>query len=236
MPEVGFAADLESAYAVYAEQGCFCMPELFTAAECDRIIAASGELPTACDGSFVPMMNVHKRGGVFVEAMAKPVVLDIMDQLVHGKANGLHSQFYFTPPHRAGLGTHQDNYFVEAPEDAFASAWIALVDIGPENGGLYVFAGSHREGPLPVRKVAAEGKDKRQAVYEETVVPPCYPPVDVRVARGSVVFLHGYVVHGSHQNRSDANRYVLLNTYIRSKEHFRPGNTAKREEFELARS
>ncbi len=181
-------------------------------------------------------MNVHKRGGEFVAAMAKPEVLSIMDRLVHGKANGLHSQFYFTPPHRAGLGTHQDNYFVEAPEDAFASAWIALVDISPENGGLYVFPGSHREGPLPVRTVHAEGRDKRQTVYEETVVPADYPRVDLRVARGSVVFLHGYVVHGSHQNRSTANRYVLLNTYLRTKENFRPGNTARREEFELVRS
>jgi ectoine hydroxylase-related dioxygenase (phytanoyl-CoA dioxygenase family) len=236
MPEVSFAADPDRAYAVYAEQGYFCEPGVFSAVECDRIIAASGELPTACDGSFVATMNVHKQGGVFVAAMAKPAVLTIMDRLVHGKANGLHSQFYFTPPHRAGLGTHQDNYFVEAPADAFASAWIALVDIGPENGGLYVFAGSHQEGPLPVRTVGAEGQDKRQAVYEETVVPPRYAPADIRVGRGSVVFLHGYAVHGSHQNRSRGNRYVLLNTYLRSKEHFRPGNTAKREEFELARS
>jgi ectoine hydroxylase-related dioxygenase (phytanoyl-CoA dioxygenase family) len=236
MPEPSFATDPERAYAIYAEQGYFCEPGLFSATECERIIAASGDLPTAHDGSLVPTMNVHKRGGVFVAAMANPAVLGIMDRLVHGKANGLHSQFYFTPPHRAGLGTHQDNYFVEAPADAFASAWIPLVDIGPENGGLYVFAGSHREGPLPVRTVGAEGQDRRQAVYEETVVPARYRPVDVQVARGSAVLLHGYVVHGSHQNRSGANRYVLLNTYIRSKEHFRPGNTAKREEFELARS
>lgn len=236
MPEVSFATDPQRAYAAYAEEGYFCEPGLFSPAECDRIIAASAELPTACDGSFVPTMNVHKRGGVFVAAMGKPAVLDIVDRLVHGKANGLHSQFYFTPPHRAGLGTHQDNYFVEAPGDAFASAWIPLVDIGPENGGLYVFAGSHREGPLPVRTVNAAGQDKRQAVYEETVVPPRYGRVDIKVARGSAVLLHGYVVHGSHQNRSGDNRYVLLNTYIRTKERFRPGNTAKREEFELARS
>jgi ectoine hydroxylase-related dioxygenase (phytanoyl-CoA dioxygenase family) len=236
MPELSFAVDPERAYAVYGEQGYFCEPGLFSTVECDRIIAASAELPTARDGSFVPTMNVHKQGGEFVAAMAKPAVLNIMDRLVHGKSNGLHSQFYFTPPHRVGLGTHQDNYFVEAPENAFASAWIALVDIGPENGGLYVFAGSHREGPLPVRTVKAEGRDKRQTVYEETVVPAGYAPINIRVARGSVVFLHGYAVHGSHQNGSAVNRYVLLNTYIRSKERFRPGNTAKREEFELVRS
>jgi phytanoyl-CoA hydroxylase len=230
-----FRTDPEEAYSLYQERGFFCEPPMFSGAECERIIAAAMRLPTALDGSFVPTMNVHKMDAVFVEAMARPELLRVMDRLVHGRANGLHSQFYFTPPQRAGLGYHQDNYFVEAKPDAFASAWIALVDITPENGSLYVYAGSHREGKLPVRSVNAEGKDKRQTVYEESIVPAGYPSVDLYVERGSVVLLDGYVVHGSHQNRSSGNRYVLLNTYIRTQEKFRPGQTAKREEFELAR-
>jgi ectoine hydroxylase-related dioxygenase (phytanoyl-CoA dioxygenase family) len=235
MASVTFIDDPERAYAVYMEQGYFCEPSMFSPAECDRIIAAAGHLPSALDGSMTPTMNVHKLGGVYLDAMSKPAVLQIMDRLVHGKANGLHSQLYFTPPERAGLGYHQDNYFVEAKGDAFASAWIALVDITPDNGGLYAYVGSHKEGKLPVRSVNAEGKDKRQTVYEETVVPPVYKTADIFVKRGAVVFIHGYVVHGSYQNHSKDNRYVLLNTYIRAKEHFRAGQTAKREEVELAR-
>jgi hypothetical protein len=228
-------ADREKAYAAFMEQGYFCEPSVFSGAECERIVAASRQLPTALDGSMAPTMNVHKLGPPFLDAMSKPEILHVMDGLVHGRANGLHSQFYFTPPGRAGLGCHQDNYFVEAREDAFASAWIALVDVTPENGGLYVYVGSHKEGKLPVRTVGAEGKDKRQTVYEETVVPPGYAASDLIVKRGSVVFIHGYLVHGSHQNRSEGNRYVLLNTYIRAKEPFRAGRTARREEFDLTR-
>jgi len=235
MTSPSFRSDPDGAYALYQEQGFFCEPPIFSAAECERIIAASRRLPAARDGSLVPTMNVHKMDAIFLAAMARPEVLEIMDRLVHGKANGLHSQFYFTPPERAGLGSHQDNYFVEAKPDAFASAWIALVDITRENGGLYVYVGSHREGKLPVRSVDAEGKDKRQTVYEESVVPPGYEVADIFVKRGSVVLIDGYVVHGSHQNRSTGNRYVLLNTYIRAHEHFRPGQTARREEYELAR-
>jgi phytanoyl-CoA hydroxylase len=236
MTVVSFRDDADSAYALYRERGYFCEPPIFSPDECERIIAASTELPAARDGSMVATMNVHKLDSVFLDAMARPEVLKIMDRLVHGKANGLHSQFYFTPPERAGLGSHQDNYFVEAKPDAFASAWIALVDITPENGGLFVYVGSHREGRLPVRSVNAEGKDKRQTVYEESIVPPQYRSADIRVSRGSVVLIDGYVVHGSHQNHSTGNRYVLLNTYIRSREHFRPGQTARREEYELARA
>src|SRR4051794_2434002 len=47
MPELSFAVDPERAYAVYGEQGYFCEPGLFSTVECDRIIAASAELPTA---------------------------------------------------------------------------------------------------------------------------------------------------------------------------------------------
>ncbi len=236
MATATFRDNPKQAYELYMDQGYFVEPEVFSAAECARLIAAAEELPTAKDGSFVPTMQVHKMNRIFLQAMSKPEVLQTMDRLIHGKANGLQSQFFFTPPQRAGLGFHQDNYFVEAPDDAFASAWVPLVDITPENGCVYAFVGSHKEGKLPVRTVNAEGKDKRQTVYEETVLPEHYKSTDLYMQRGAVLYIHGYVVHGSHQNRSKENRYALLNTYIREKEPFRAGRTAKREEFELIRA
>ena len=236
MTEVTFRADPKRAYELYMEQGFFVEPDVYTAAECDAVIAAAQDLPTARDGTFVPTMQVHKMNRVFLEAMSKPEVVAVMDRIVHGPAKGLQSQLFFTPPQRAGLGYHQDNYFVEAAADVFASAWIALVDVTPVNGGLYAFAGSHKPGKLPVREVKAEGKDKRQTVYEETVMPEDYPKVDLFMKRGSVLYIHGYVVHGSYQNQSTEKRYALLNTYLRENEHFRPGNTAKREQFDLLRA
>jgi ectoine hydroxylase-related dioxygenase (phytanoyl-CoA dioxygenase family) len=236
MAVITFKNNPEKAYQSYLEQGYFVEPNVFAAEECERLIAAAQELATAKDGSYAPSMNPHKTDPLYLQAMSKPDVLATMDVLVRGKANGLQSQLFFTPPERAGLGFHQDNYFVEAPDNAFASAWVPLVDITSENGCVFAFPGSHKEGKLPVRTVNAEGKDKRQAVYEETEIPTHYTSVDLYMPRGSVLFIHGYIVHGSRQNRSRANRYALLNTYIREKEPFRAGRTAKREEFELLRA
>ena len=236
MTTVTFRNDPDRAYAMYIDQGYFAEPDVLTAAECDAIVEAAKTQPSARDGTLVPMMNVHKTPGVFFDAMSKPEIVRVMDRIIHGHAKGLHSQLYYTPPNRAGLGFHQDNYFVEAQGDAFASAWIALVDVTSENGGLYCFVGSHKDGKLPVRKVEISGQDKRQAIYEETVLPKEYEKVDVFMKRGSVLYIHGYVVHGSYQNKSSSNRYALLNTYIRENESFRAGNTAKREEVELARA
>lgn len=237
MQEMSFKNTPGKALERYEEQGFFVEPDMFSPEECEQIIQASQRLPTALDGSFIPTMNVHKMDSVFLRAMSKPAVLSVMDRLVHGRSNGLHSQLFFMPPHRTGLGCHQDNYFVEAKADAFGSAWIALVDVTHENGGLYAYPGSHKEGKLPVKSAdGIAGADKREVVYEETIVPDRYAKSDLSVRRGTVVFLHGYVAHGSYVNHSASNRYVLLNTYIRANEGYRRGETAQREEFELMRA
>ncbi len=229
---VTFATAPERAYEQYQRDGYFIEPDVLTEAECAAVIAAAERLPSARDGSYTPTMNVHKLDDAFVEVLSHPKVVAVIRRLVHGTPCGLHTQMFFTPPQRAGLGMHQDNYFVEAKVDAFASAWIPLVDVTPHNGGLYTYPGLHAKGPLPVRPAADSG-DRRQTIYEETIVPADWPRHDVSIRRGSVLFLHGYNVHGSHQNQSTAKRYVILNTYIREHEAFRPGATAMRAQFPL---
>ncbi|MDX2102549.1 MAG: hypothetical protein EAZ99_10470 [Alphaproteobacteria bacterium] len=229
---ITFATNPDAAYAQFLEDGFFIEPDVLTAAECDQIIAAAERLPTARDGTYTPMMNVHKLDETFVDIMSHPTIVGIMRRLVNGTPCGLHTQMFFTPPQRAGLGVHQDNYFVEAKADAFASAWVPLVDVTTENGGLYAYPASHKDGPLPVAVADTTG-DKRQTIYEETVVPAHWEKRDISIKRGSVLFLHGYNVHGSYQNTSQNKRYVILNTYIREGEAFRPGSTAKREQFPL---
>lgn len=230
---ITFKNDPDLAYQKYMEDGVFVEPGVLTEEECDEIIAHAERLPNALDGSYIPMMNVHKVDPTFVKVMSNKALVSIISRLVHGKPCGLQTQMFYTPPQRAGLGYHQDNYFVEASPDSFASAWVPLVDVTPENGGLYAFLGSHKRGKLEVREVKADGKDKRQTIYEETVLPEPYEKLDIFVKRGSAVFIHGYNVHGSYQNNSDTKRYVILNTYIREGEHFRPGATARREQFPL---
>jgi phytanoyl-CoA hydroxylase len=127
---------------------------------------------------------------------------------------------------------HQDNFYVEANYGIFASAWIALTDTCQEKGGLIVYPGSHKEGALPVRKLnlALESSQDPNANNEETIVPPQYIKTHVSVPRGAALFIHGHLVHGSNTNSTDQWRYVLLNTYIKRGESFRPGNYAKRAE------
>ncbi len=232
---VTFSSDPEAALARYDEDGVFVEPNVLPPELCDELIEIALRQETARDGSLFPIMQIHRSEPRFHEVMSDPAIVRMMDLVCGGPVVGIQTQFYFTPPHRNGLGFHQDNYFVEAPDDAFASAWVPLVDTHPGNGGLYAFKGSHKGGKQPVRQVETEGKDKRQTVYEETVMTEDYPKMDIVAPRGSAVLIHGYLVHGSYQNISADNRYVILNTYVRGGSPFRPGRTAQREEVQLAR-
>lgn len=230
------ALDVENALTAYREHGFAVVEDAVPASLCDDLIAAAQALPCVAAGAPRVEMNVHRLAPIFERTMAHPNILQVMDRLVGGGASGLQSQFFFGPPGTPGFHAHQDNHYVQADPACFASAWLALVDVSPANGGLCAWPGSHRAGPQPVRAMEGDELDTRFGVREATVIPAsCTPPVDIVATRGSVVFLHGHLIHGSHPNRSDGRRYVLLNTYIRAGSAFRAGRTAGRLEHPLPR-
>lgn len=232
---ISFRTNPEPALALFNEQGFFIEQDVLSPEQCDRVIAATRRLPNALNGDFRPQMNVHKMDAVFYEVMSLPAIVRVMDLLVGGEAFGLQSQLFMNPPDRMGMGVHQDNYFVEAPDGAFASAWTALVDVDRSNGGLYGYPGIHKSGRRPVREVLDQANagityERTDTLSEETDLPDGLDRVDVRIPKGAVLFLHGDFPHGSYRNMSDGHRYALLNTYIRAGEPFRRGNTGRREQ------
>lgn len=219
----------------YHELGFHIEEKLFTPEECDQLIEAAKDLENAKNETYRPQMMPHRQNDLYLTAMRKPKLVTIMNKLVGGKAVGLQTELFYCKPGTRGFSLHQDNFFVQAPIGVFASAWVALTDTYEEKGGLIVYPGSHKEGLLPVRKLEL-AKDTAQdpnANNEETIVPPQYKAINASVPRGAVLFIHGHVVHGSNPNRSNEWRHVLLNTYIREGEPFRPGNYAQREAITL---
>lgn len=226
----------EKALADYLALGYHIEPNVLTDEECDTLIRAGRELDAAKNDIFRPYMMPHRQDERFVSAMKKPLLVNILSQLVGGKVAGLQSEFFYCKPGTRGFSLHQDNFYVEADYGVFASAWMALTDTYPEKGGLIVYPKTHVEGKLPVRKLNL-GLDAAQdpnANNEETIVPEQYERYNIAIPKGAVLFIHGHLVHGSNPNQTDEWRYVLLNTYIRSGEKFRAGNYAKRAEVELA--
>lgn len=225
----------EIAYESYQTLGFHIEENIFTHEECDQLIDAAQHLENAKNKNYKPQMMPHRENQIYLQAMRKPALVTIINKLVSGKAMGLQTEFFYCKPGTRGFSLHQDNFFVQAPLGAFASAWIALTDTYPEKGGLIVYPSSHKEGLLPVKKLelAKDSAQDPNANNEETIVPAKYVPFHPRVPKGAVLFIHGHVVHGSNPNTTNEWRYVLLNTYLRQGEPFRPGNYAQREVIDL---
>lgn len=222
-------------YETYQREGYCIIPDILTSDECNMFISAALELKDYKSGITKPAMMPHRENPVFLKSLKHPKVVAVMEKLVGGKVSGLQTEFFYCKPGTRGFSMHQDNYFVEAGNGVFASAWCALTDTYKEKGGLIVYPGTHKEGQLPVKKIdlAKDAGQDPNANNEEVVIPPQYKPLDASVPKGAVLFIHGHVVHGSNPNKTNENRYVLLNTYVRKGESFRPGKYAQREEVDV---
>lgn len=214
----------------YREHGYYIEEGVFSDAECAELIEAAKTLENYQNGTHRPMMMPHRHHPLYVKALKQPKLVASIAQAVGGKPVGLQTEFFYCKPGTRGFSLHQDNFFVEAPDGVFASAWCALTDTYLEKGGLIVYPGTHKEGMLPVKKidVAKDAGQDPNANNEETVVPPKYKPINASVPKGAALYIHGHLVHGSNANKTDEWRYVLLNTYIRENEPFRAGRYAQR--------
>jgi len=234
-PPASFESDPRAALAAYEEHGFHIERGLFQPAECDALIEAGRGLSNFQAGSARPAMNPHREAAIFLRTMASPRLVKIMRALCGGDVSGLQSEFFYGSPGTPGFAPHQDNFFVEAPEDAFASAWLALVDVAPGNGALYLYPGVHKKGLLPIEKLQGPANPNQDpnATAQAALLPPGSPTADASLRRGDVLFIHGFAPHGSHTNVSSGWRYALLNTYIRRGAPFRPGRYAGRTEVDL---
>lgn len=230
-----FFAAPEEALTDYQDRGFHIEENVIPADVCDQIIEASSQLENALNGTYRPSMMPHKTHPLFLEFMKTTKIVSIISRLVGGKVSGIQSELFYCKPGTPGFAAHQDNFFVQAPQNHFASAWTALVDVTPKSGGLIVYPESHKEGDLPVQEF-----DKEEYVSQDpnarrmgTIIPEKYKPLHPSLKKGSVLFIHGHVVHASNENESTYNRYVLLNTYIKQGVYFRPGQYAGREEIPL---
>lgn len=227
-----FQNDPNAALAWYNELGFHIERGVWSHAECQAFITASESLPSVQNGTFAPAMHPHRENPTFLDALCSPRIVSIMERLVGGRVSGLQTEFFFCPPGTPGFALHQDNYYVEAPYGAFASAWIALQDTTPDMGGLVVYPYTHRLPMLPVEDIVSTASKSQDinANRQQAVVPDGYEALPVTVTEGSVIFLHGNNVHSSFNNTSSKFRRALLMTYLRKGETFRPGMNARRAE------
>jgi phytanoyl-CoA hydroxylase len=229
--DFSFFKDPEAAMISYQEYGFHIEKDFFSHEHCDFLIGEGNNLAGARAQVFKPALMPHIENPIFFDVMKEKKTVEIIGKLVGGTPVGIQTQFFYCKPGTRGFSLHQDNFYIEAGDGAFASVWIGLVDSSSHNGGMIIYPGSHKEGNLPVRKLNLEldPKQDRNANNEETEVPSKYSLFNLTLSKGSALFLHAYLVHGSNSNQSESSRYAVLNLYLKAGEKFRSGNSAQRQ-------
>lgn len=231
-------ADFTALRQQYERDGYFTRGGIWSDADIEELNRAADELTAVKPGVYAPEMHPHRRHPAFLQALCNPNVVAIMEQLLGGKVSGLQTQYYFCRAGTQGFAMHQDNSYVQAPPDAFASVWTALEDVTVENGCLVMYPGTHCESMLPLEPCPYHAEQAGQDVNAnrlQVVLPPQYQGkgLDCPLKRGEAAFFHCHTVHSSNPNKSNHFRRSLLMTYLRRGAPFRAGNNSRREEVDV---
>lgn len=121
----------------------------------------------------------------------------------------IQSMVIFKPPHIGGeVKPHQDSTFLYTSPMNLVGFWIALEDADLENGCMWFAPGSHKKGVVGRLKRRLE--NGAMATFYEGDRPSISPEefIAVPVQKGTLVLLHGEVVHKSGANSSDRSRNI----------------------------
>lgn len=222
-------------YRVY---GYLVVDDIYPPQECDAVIK---EIESHADSDFAAIMNLDRSSEAMRSIMRKWRAVTILEELQGAQVVGLMSQVLFkkvgSKYAAQAWSPHQDNSYPKAEHGAYITTNIFLEDADRENGSLYAFAGSHHEGLLDAEPTVsyreALGTSPGNVIKDPSRYLK-YPKIDLSFKKGSLLVLHGNLVHGSYPNLSPTRSRPLFSvSYITKGVGFWAGISAKRESIEL---
>jgi len=171
--------------------------------------------------------------------MKDPKIVSILERLQEKQLVGLSSQFIFKEAHSVyapqAWRPHQDGYYPQDVAGEYVTVNWFLRGADMENGTIYVYAGSHKEGLLEAPPTISFREDPKSNPGAECEVPEKYldKKTTVIVPYNSVVFLHGHCIHGSYPNNSNRSRPWFSCCYISEGAPYVVGKNAQRKQIAL---
>ncbi|MGD8478204.1 MAG: phytanoyl-CoA dioxygenase family protein [Burkholderiales bacterium] len=151
---------------------------------------------------------------------SNPIVLDMVEQLIGPDIILWGSQVFCKP---AGTGKeipwHQDGRYWPMRPLATCSVWIAIDDVGPENGCMRYIPGSHAAGEVMRHRTS----DRTDVVLNEEVEPELFDAASARddVLESGQFSLHDiFLIHGSNANCSAKRRAGYVIRYMPASSSF----------------
>ena len=162
---------------------------------------------------FLAIHFPHKLSGLFLDMLAHPSIVEALQLVIGPNVKCMQSMLFVKSSGSPGQAWHQDEAFIPTRDRSLTGAWLAIDDATVDNGCLWAVPGSHQRGVIyPVKDHGSSEWDATPGAYGFEEGEAAAVPLEVN--SGSLVVFNGYVLHGSHKNRSAGYRRVLVNHYM----------------------
>ena len=157
------------------------------------------------DGAFFSSFSRRAdEAATYARAQVRDVLLPALEPLLDpGGARLRPSVFQLKPPSPTShVQAHQDCFLVDERRSFGVFAWVALTDVGLDDGPLYVVPGSHRYGTWNrISSTTDQFAGLHDVIHRHARALP--------VSAGQVLLFDNAVIHGSIANRSGADRLAV---------------------------
>jgi ectoine hydroxylase-related dioxygenase (phytanoyl-CoA dioxygenase family) len=219
--------------AIFEAQGYVVARGMFSAREMERFVSEikssdkkrqSGEALDA--GTMRFYSNLFYTSPTIQSFITQPALIDFMAPVVGPDFWVRWDQAVAKGPNSGVFHWHQDNAYNGLRHQHY-QLWIALSEMTPENGGLWLVPGSHKRRIRHRRDgkhMCADGSEIYDAASARKVF--------IDAEAGDVVLFSSLTLHKTYENTTDRTRWAYVAEYMRS-EHYDP--TVRRPYFNVAR-
>ncbi|XP_010916511.1 phytanoyl-CoA dioxygenase isoform X2 [Elaeis guineensis] len=149
---------------------------------------------------------LHELDPVFKKNSSSEKISSMLFSLGYKRPVVIQSMYIFKQPGIGGeVVPHQDNSFLYTEPRSCTGLWLALEDANITNGCLWAIPGSHKNG-LVRRFIRDEN-----GVHFDRPFPSFdrkeFVPIEVK--SGTLVVIHGDLIHQSFENKSPRSRHAL---------------------------
>ena len=161
-------------------------------------------------------------------------ILKLMKKVIGREVNGLMTHVIFknkgSKYAKMSWLPHQDNSYAKMKKESYITANLFIHKASKENGGLYLYPGSHKNWLLKSEKNFSYWAKYDQRPGNEVKSKNYKNSIDLNVKEGDFLIMNGNLIHGSYPNKSKKNsRHLLSFNYGVVGEKFFPGATAQRK-------
>lgn len=169
---------------------------------------------------------LHEHEPVFKSFCSSGKLLSMLVSLGYKSPAIIQSMYIFKQPGIGGeVVPHQDNSFLYTNPTSCTGLWLALEDATVVNGCLWAIPGSHKNGLVRrfIRDENGVHFDRPSPDYDQKDF------VSIEVKAGSLVVIHGDLIHQSFENQSSKSRHALSLHVVDTKDHvWAPDNWLRR--------